>query len=216
MGMKAHGGHLVNRVVSAEQRSSVEKWAHRLPQLVLKARAVSDLLLLGIGAFSPLEGFMGSADYWAVVHEGRLASGLPWTIPITLPVSQEISAEFTGGGGPNEVGLYDETGKLLGTLQVQETYRYDREEEALHVYGTTDVSHPGVSYLRGCENILLGGPITLIDLPSLEPIYEKYFLGPTETRALFEKKQWKPSSPSRHEIRSIAPTSTFSAARSRR
>lgn len=186
-----HGGRLVSRLVNKGERSAIEERTRHLPRLVLKPREVSDLFLLGIGAFSPLEGFMDSTDYRAVVREGRLANGLPWTIPITLSVSYEEDKEIARPGTSGEIGLYDQRGKLLGTLQVREVYRYDREEEALHVYGTTETSHPGVAYVLGRSDLLLGGPITLIDFPLLEPICEKYFLQPSETRAVFKQREWK-------------------------
>jgi len=186
-----HGGRLVNRVVRAEARSATLEQARRLPRLVLQPREISDLLLIGIGAFSPLEGFMSSADYRAVVREGRLASGLPWTIPVKLAVPAEIARQIGCAGSSEKVGLYNGAGKLLGTLQVHEKYSYDKEEEARHVYGTTDERHPGVAHLRKCGEMLLGGPVTLVDLPPLEPVYEKYFLRPVETRELFRKNGWK-------------------------
>jgi len=106
-----HGGRLVNRVPpEAERGARREKLAGK-KALTLGPREVSDLLMLGVGAFSPLEGFLTSADYHAVVREGRLASGLPWTIPIVLPVSEEAAKQVAVG---DEVALRSASGELLG------------------------------------------------------------------------------------------------------
>ena len=183
-----HGGHLVTRVVDPKDRTRHEERARTLRRLVLNPREISDLVLLGIGAFSPLEGFITSADHRAVVEEGRLASGLPWTIPITLAVTREIAQQVALD---QEAALCDRSGKLLGTMEIRDKFEYDKEREAQHVYGTTDVAHPGVAYLRTSGEVMLGGPVTLIDFPPLEPIYERYFLRPNETRYLFRKKGWR-------------------------
>lgn len=183
-----HGGRLVSRVASGADRETQRERARTLHRVVMKPREVSDVVLLAIGAFSPLEGFMNSADHRAVVEEGRLANGLPWTIPVTLTVARDVAQSIRPD---QEVALADPAGKLVGTMQVHEKYEYDKEREAQHVYGTTSDAHPGVVYLRKSGDVMLGGPVTLIDFPPLEPIYEKYFLHPSQTRALFHEKGWR-------------------------
>ena len=183
-----HGGHLVNRVAREEKRDAIMERAENLKRVILAPREISDLILLAVGAFSPLEGFLTSADYYSVVREGRLASGLPWTIPITLAVGQECAQSIELG---DEVGLGDGCGKILGTLQVYDKYKYDKEEQAQGVYGTTDTRHPGVEHLRSQGEFLLGGPITLLNFPPAEPVYANYLLHPKETRYLFQKKRWR-------------------------
>lgn len=183
-----HGGRLVTRVADPKDHARHEERARKLRRLVLKRREVSDLVLLAVGAFSPLEGFMTSADHRAVVEEGRLASGLPWTMPVVLSVRRETAQQVAWD---EEVALCDQGGKLLGTIEVRDKYEYDKEREARQVYGTTDVAHPGVAYLRDSGEVMLGGPTTLLNFPALEPSYEKYFLRPSETRYLFQKKGWR-------------------------
>ncbi|MBI4467520.1 MAG: sulfate adenylyltransferase [Acidobacteria bacterium] len=183
-----HGGSLVNRQVREEDREARREQAARLKRLELGLREVSDLMLLGVGGFSPLEGFLTSADYHSVVREGRLASGLPWTIPIILPVSADVAAAVRLG---DEIGLWTLGNHLLGTLEVRDKFRYDKEEQARKVFGTTDRHHPAVDYLHNCGEVLVGGPISLLDLPPVDPCYESFLLHPRETRYLFQQKGWR-------------------------
>jgi ATP sulfurylase len=118
------GGDLVNRVAPLEARASLRERAGRLPRLPLDARSRADLLLLATGAYSPLSGFMGEADYRRVVTEMRLASGHPWSLPITLAVSGEQRSAVRAGG---EAALLEAGGEPLGILEVAEVYPYDRE-----------------------------------------------------------------------------------------
>ncbi len=183
-----HGGRLVSRVVAGEQRGGEGERAAGLKRLTLGRREVSDLLMLGVGAFSPLEGFLTSADYHAVVREGRLANGLPWTIPIVLPVAEEAAK---GIGLDDEVGLWSGEAKLLGTLQVRDKFHYDKEEQARRVFGTTERRHPAVEALYGGGELLLGGPVTLLECPRIDSCYESFLLHPRETRYLFQQKGWR-------------------------
>ncbi|MFQ5663838.1 MAG: sulfate adenylyltransferase [Terriglobia bacterium] len=184
----AHGGRLVNRVPREEERRARQEQAARGKRLVLGPRAVADLLLLGVGAFSPLEGFMTAADYHAVVREGRLANGLPWTIPITLPVSLETAKSVKLD---EEIALYTAENQLLGTLVVRDKFLYDKEEEARQVYATTENRHPGVASLLQAGEVLLGGPITLLEFPPVDSCYQNCLLHPRESRFLFQQKGWR-------------------------
>ena len=136
-----YGGEAVNLVVAdpGEHTEWTER-ANAMPSIQLSARALCDLELLATGAFSPLRRFMGEADYRRVVTEMRLASGLLWPIPITLPVAEDA---------PVAVGAFDAlrsaTNDLLAVMHVEEKYRWDRESEARQVFGTTDVRHPLVA-----------------------------------------------------------------------
>ena len=183
-----HGGRLVNRVARDEERNILCERAEKLEKVILAKREICDLVLLSVGGYSPLEGFLSPADYRSVVREGRLANGLPWTIPITLAVNQERAQSFELG---DEIALCDSQGQVLGTMQVHDKYRYDKEEQAKYVYGTTDTRHPGVEHLRCQGEVLLGGPITLLNFPLVEPVYASYLLDPKETRYLFQKKGWR-------------------------
>src|SRR5580658_8724473 len=137
-----HGGELVNRFVTDELRATAAEAAATLPRIALNERQISDLELIAIGAASPLTGFLSQADYESVVHTMHLASGLPWSIPITLAVTAEKAAELRLGG---EAALTDADGTLLATITVRDTYGYDKQLEAEKVYATTDEAHPGVA-----------------------------------------------------------------------
>ncbi len=182
-----HGGRLVNRVLTGEARSEALGRAVELPRIALNARAMSDLELLAVGAFSPLEGFMGLAHYRRVLQEMRLAGGLPWTLPITLAVKRD-GAESIKEGSP--VALVAPWEEVLGILHLEEKYTYDLREEARLVYGTEDLGHPGVAYLMGRGDMLLGGPVDLTGRPPLLG-FEQYRLDPVQTRALFRERGWR-------------------------
>src|ERR687887_133826 len=126
--------------------------AARLPRLELDPVAVSDLELLGVGGYSPLTGFVGSADYRSIVEDLRLADGSPWSLPITLAVSEEQAADLREG---QEISLAEPGGRLLGILELAERFRYDKQREAESVYRTTDSAHPGVARLYAQGEVLL-------------------------------------------------------------
>src|SRR6266581_2000828 len=133
-----HGGILVQRVLEGEERRAALSRAARLPSLTLDPRGVADLGLLATGAYSPLTGFMTRADYLRVLHDMRLASGLPWSLPITLRVAD-------GAALRDSVALKETDGRVVGLLDVRDVFRHSKEEEAELVYGTTDAQHPGVA-----------------------------------------------------------------------
>ena len=139
--IKPHGGELINRVLEGEEREHLIKEASSYKSITLNPWSISDLELIGIGGFSPLTGFMNKADYTAVVEDTHLENGLVWSIPITLPVTEEEADQLEIG---EHVALYGEDGELYGTLKLEEKYKYDKEKEAKLVYGTTEAAHPGV------------------------------------------------------------------------
>src|SRR5580658_9131820 len=182
-----HGGELVNRFVTEENRSAAAEAAATLPRIALNERQISDLELIAIGAASPLTGFLSQADYESVVHTMHLANGLPWSIPLTLAVTAEQSAALKPG---SKAALIDKSGALLATLAVRDTYAYDKKIEAEKVYGTTDEAHPGVAALYAQPGTLVGGDVEVIALPEHED-FPEYYLTPAETRAYFAKQGWK-------------------------
>lgn len=130
---------------------------------------------------------MGRADYQRVVKEMRLASGLPWSLPITLGVEPEQAEQLREG---QEVALIDSYGEAAAVLQVQEIYSSDKEEEARQVFRTTDPAHPGVAALQARGDVLVGGPITLIQRPRCAE-FPEHRLEPAQTRALFLLRGWR-------------------------
>ncbi len=182
-----HGGRLINRLVPQEGRNDARRLASSLKKLHLSRRQLSDLDLIGIGALSPLEGFMGEADYTRVVGEMHLASGLPWSIPVTLAVGEGQAASLKLG---EEVALADEHGDLRGLMQVQEKFPYDQKQEASEVYRTTEEAHPGVQALYAQGKMLVAGPVQLLEPPDY-PAYSPYHLTPEESRQAFRKRGWR-------------------------
>lgn len=182
-----HGGELVDLVVGGLQADALRERARELPMLRLTSRAQSDLELLAVGGYSPLRGFMTRADYLSVVKEMRLCSGLPWPMPIKLPVSQDFAEQVKEGG---EVALADDAGRILGVLEVEEKFEWDKRLEAREVYRTEDAAHPGVAALYQKGDVLLGGPVQVIELPPHDDFLE-YRLTPAQTRAEFAKRGWR-------------------------
>jgi sulfate adenylyltransferase len=184
--VQPHGGNLINREIDdvARERYAVE--ATRLPRLQLSARVVADLEMIATGAYSPLEGFMDSHDYKSVLDRMRLVDGTPWSIPITLPISDQEAAQLREG---EDVALYQED-HLLAVLHLTEKFTYDKELEARSVYRTTDEAHPGVRTLYAQGGWLAAGKISLINRP-LNPLFPQYRLSPAETRALFRERGWR-------------------------
>ncbi|MBD2725856.1 sulfate adenylyltransferase [Nostoc sp. FACHB-892] len=182
-----HGGQLVNRIATPEQRAEFLSKADFLPQVQLDDRAVSDLEMIAIGAFSPLTGFMNQEDYDRTVTEMRLANGLVWSIPITLSVSEEVASPLKEGGF---IRLDNSRGEFIGVLQLTQKYHYDKTREAINVYRTDDVKHPGVQVLYNQGTVHLAGDIWLLQREP-HPQFPTYQIDPAVSRQLFKDKGWK-------------------------
>jgi sulfate adenylyltransferase len=184
--IQPHGGALINREVAAEERNDLVASLRQAPTLTLKARAISDLELIANGAFSPLQGFMGEADYVAVRDHHRLANGTVWTIPVTLSATHE---EVSGLRSGINVGLKSPEGRLLGSLKVSEVYSYNKRLEAEQVYLTADERHPGVKALYSQGEFLVGGQISVLENFGRHA-FSAYRFSPAETRAQFAERGW--------------------------
>jgi sulfate adenylyltransferase len=182
-----HGGELINRAATAAQKAEFLSASESLPRVSLDERAVSDLQMIAIGGFSPLKGFMGQADYDSVVVNMHLSSGLPWSVPITLSVTEEVAAPLKEG---SLVRLDDSQGNYIGVLELTEKFGYDKKKEAINVYRTEDEKHPGVAVVYNQGNINLAGPIWLLQREA-HPLFPTYQLDPTISRAAFQEKGWK-------------------------
>jgi sulfate adenylyltransferase len=183
----AHGGKLVNQLADEAARRDWLKKAGSLPRVDVLLRERCDLEMLAIGAYSPLTGFMGQADYEGVVNGMKLANGLLWSIPITLGVSSEQAAKLKEG---QDIALYDELGDCLAILHLKEKYTRDKKKEAREVYRTEDAAHPGVDYVYKQGDVLLGGPITALQRPRHELHPELHFT-PAQLRQLFVDRGWR-------------------------
>jgi sulfate adenylyltransferase len=183
-----HGGTLVNRRAPEDERDERRQRAEELRKAALGPRTLSDLEMISTGVFSPLTGFMVSEDYASVVETMRLASGLVWSMPITLPVGED-EARSIGEG--EEIALTTGEGQVVATMLVEDRYSYDKEREAREVYRTTDQDHPGVANLQRQGDVLLGGEVTLlVDEPNPRP-FPGYYYEPAELRKLLAEKGWK-------------------------
>jgi sulfate adenylyltransferase len=182
-----HGGTLIDRVPQGTKRQDALDRAASLPSVTIGSVALSDLELIGNGAFSPLTGFMGEADYRGVVDDMRLSSGLVWSIPITLSVSRETADGLAIG---QEVSLQDEDGRIVGILELAEKFSYDREHEAQQVFRTTEDAHPGVARIYAGGEVYLGGDVWVLDGPQ-NPPFPDYRRTPSQTRAIFEERGWR-------------------------
>ena len=183
--IQPHGGTLINREAVGAERDALIAAAATLPSITLNAREEADLELIANGAFSPLEGFLGEADYLSVRDNKRLANGLVWSIPVTLSVSEEEKNQLTIG---KDVALNARDGRLLAVLHLSEIFTYDKKVEALQVYKTDEEKHPGVAALYAQKDILLGGKITLLN--KVSEAFGKYRFTPAQLRALFTEKGW--------------------------
>lgn len=183
----AHGGTLINRLATAEQKQEFLAQADRLPRVTMDDRTFSDLALIAIGGFSPLTGFMEEADYQRVVKEMRLANGLPWSVPITLSVSEEVANSLNTG---DRVRLDDKTGRFVGVLDLTEKYHYDKLQEALHVYRTNEDKHPGVAVVYEQGPVNLAGSVWMLERDP-HPLFPNYQIDPAVSRQMFVEKGWK-------------------------
>lgn len=163
--------------------------ARTLPRLPITSRETSDVIMLGIGAFTPLEGFMGQADWRSVCDEYRLADGTFWPIPITLSTTREEAGRIQEG---QAVALADaETGELMAILTVSEKYEIDKAHECRQVFRTTDPAHPGVTTVMAQGDVNLAGPVQVLSEGPYPAKYRGLYMRPGETRKLFEQKGWK-------------------------
>jgi sulfate adenylyltransferase len=179
---KPHGGVLVDCSVPDEQRSAARAKARSLPRVALSDRSLCDVVCIGTGVYSPLDGFTRRADYNSVIDSMRLANGLLWPIPITLPVPSDVRAG-------SSVALVADGDRIIGTMDVSEVYEADAKREALAVYRTEDRAHPGVAALHDGMHTLAAGTVALLDAPDFG--FPDEYRTPHQTRALFERLRWQ-------------------------
>jgi len=183
--LKPHGGKLVSRVLTAENREQALSDAKSLKAVTITEENVTDIHNIATGVFSPLKGFTNHEDLASIVNHDSLASGLPWTIPILLSIDREQAASILEGG---TIVLVHENGNPVALMDVEDRFSYDRSRICENVFGTTDLDHPGVRKIFSTDGLYLGGDIKLIE--KTEHKYDKYNLTPAETRFLFKQKGW--------------------------
>ena len=182
-----HGGVLINREITGDARREALAAVGRLPKVRMNAVQYSDVCCIATGVFSPLTGFVGRADYESTLDRMRLADGTVWSIPVTLAVGNDVGGAISSG---TTVALEDPDGRTVATMEVTERYTYDKQREAQAVYRTTETAHPGVARLFAQGDVLLAGPITLLQRPENEP-FGPFRRDPLETRRLFAERGWR-------------------------
>ena len=186
-GTPPHGGALEIRMAGDEERDALRREASGLPSVEARSRRIlSDLELLAVGAVSPNRGFMTQADYEPVVGDMRLASGLPWSLPITLSATEDEARALASG--TRAAIVHD--GVPVAVIDVEDVYAYDARREAELTYRTTEQNHPGVAYLYSQAPFYVGGEVTVLTNPFAHE-YEEYRLTPLELRELTSQRGWK-------------------------
>ena len=182
-----HGGHLVDRLVHGLERERLIEKTRGLKSLPLTRRKLCDLEMITVGAYSPLEGYLHRKDYESVVTSMHLANDLPWSIPITFRVTKEQAGLLKEG---EDVALKEEGDKVLAILHLDEKFSYEKTKAAKAVYGTESPEHPGVDALYKRGDVLLGGKVSVLELPANRE-FTSYRLTPQETRKAFRDRGWK-------------------------
>ena len=169
---------------SSERKLELKK-AESLPKLMCSSREFGDVVMLGIGGFNPLDGFMNRADWQSVCDNMTLKNGLFWPIPITLSTNDKTIKE------DQEVAIvYEKTNEIIATMVITEKYTIDREHECNTVYKTTDMEHPGVVLVMSQGEYNLAGPIKVLSDGGFPSQYGNLYMTPSETRAYFDNKGW--------------------------
>jgi len=177
-------------LLEGEEREAERRRAEGFKKVPMTSRETSDLIMLGIGAFTPLSGFMGFDDWKGVCDDYVMPSmgGLFWPIPITLSASKAL-ADSIGPG--EEVALVDaDSGELMGTLKVEEKYTIDREHECQQVFRTTDLEHPGVQKVMAQDEVNLAGPVKVLSESFFPGEFGELYQRPAEARAIFDERGW--------------------------
>ena len=187
--VRPHGGGSLKPLLLAGAALKAESGrAQALPRLRVSSREKGDLIMLGIGGFSPLEGFMTRADWQGVCDGYRMASGLFWPIPITLSADKAAAAGVKTG---SELALVDpDSDEILATINVTEKFTIDKAYECMSVFRTVDGEHPGVKMVLAQGEVNLAGPVKVLSDGGFKAKYGALFMTPAETRAEFERLGW--------------------------
>lgn len=187
-----HGSpELIELLLKGEELAEEKKKAEKLLRVNITSRETGDLIMMGIGGFTPLTGFMGYDDWKSVCSEMRMPSknGLFWPIPVTVSCDKETADKIKIG---DEVALYsDEYDEIMATMKVEEKYKIDKEFECKHVYKTTDLEHPGVKMVMDQAEINLAGPVKVLSEATFPIEFKEVYQRPAESRKLFAEKGWK-------------------------
>lgn len=184
-----HGSDtLMPLLVPEAERAEHLKRAATLRKVPMTSRETSDFIMLAMGAYTPLTGFMGKADWHGSCADMKLENGLFWPIPITMSVDKEMADAIAL---EETVTLVDEaSGEIMGLMDVTEKYTIDREFECQHIFRTTDPAHPGVEKVMGQREVNIAGRVTALSEGVYPQQYKGFYFRPAETRAMFAEKGW--------------------------
>ncbi|MCK5916975.1 MAG: sulfate adenylyltransferase [Cocleimonas sp.] len=182
------GGDLKPLLLEGDALTAELARAADLPQIKLSSRETGDLIMMGIGGFTPLEGFMNKADWQSVCDDMKMENGLFWPIPITLSTDGETADALSEG--TNVALVSEESGEIMGTMVVESTYMINKEHECETVYKTVADDHPGVQMVMAQGPINVAGTVKVLSIGDFKEVYGDQFMTPAETRAYFEKKGW--------------------------
>ncbi len=175
-------------LLSGKELEEEKQKATKLKKINISSRESGDLIMLGIGGFTPLTGFMGKADWKGVCSEFKMADGTFWPIPITVSASKADADSIKEG---EEIALFsDEYNEFMATMKVTEKYTIDKEFECKSIYKTADLEHPGVKMVMEQAEVNLAGPVKVLSQGGFPQQYPGLFLTPAETRKMFEEKGW--------------------------
>ncbi len=188
--IRPHGSdELKILLLSGKEKEEELKKAAKLKKIPATSRETGDLIMLGIGGFTPLEGFMGYDDWKGVCSEMKMTNGLFWPIPITLSVSKEVADSIKIN---EEVTLIsDETKEVMATMKVTEKYKIDKHFECKNVYTTTDPEHPGVKMVMEQLEWNIAGPVKVLSESYFPEEFKGIYQRPAESRKIFEEKGWR-------------------------
>ncbi len=184
-----HGGQDLKPLILPEvERPDEVKRAKKSKKVPMTSRETSDVIMMAMGAYTPLDGFMGESDWRGCCEDMKLSDGLFWPIPITLSAEKELA---DGIDIEDEVALVDgESGEIMGIMEVQEKYAIDKESECHHVYRTADEAHPGVQKVLTQGDVNLSGRVMALSEGEYPDKYPDLFLRPAQSRALFSENGW--------------------------
>ncbi len=187
-----HGSpELIELLLTGQELAEAKQKAMSLPKLPLSSRETGDLIMMGIGGFTPLKGFMGKADWKSVCEEMKMPSmnGLFWPIPVTLSASKADADKINIG---DEVALFsEEYNEIMAIMKVDEKYTIDKEFECQHVYKTTDLDHPGVKMVMEQKEVNIAGSVQVLSEGPFPTEFKGVYQRPRESRAIFAERGWK-------------------------
>ena len=182
------GGELHPLLLKGRALADELERARTLPRIRVSSREKGDLIMLGIGGFTPLDGFMSFTNWQGVCAGMRMTNGLFWPIPITLSTDY-LTADSINTG--SEIALLDPSDdSILATMRITEKYTIDKAHECATVFHTADIDHPGVKMVMAQGDINLAGPVKVLSMGGFDRKYGALFMTPRETRDLFEIMGW--------------------------